>query len=150
MKRLFPGVLAAALLMRAGGVLAQAPDCTRSDAWPAGMALTHLQNAGVIERGSLNPAQTRVVRLASEKIGDNRYRQIHRIRFVTVSGKQVVAITVSEASKDECSMSNVDVYRVSAKLGDYTPTVPAQTDALPIPPRPDASGKRHASPPPTP
>jgi hypothetical protein len=100
--------------------LAKDPDCTHRDAWPSGMAFTHLKNAGLIDSDLLDVSKTTMVRLASEKIGKNLYRQVHRVRFFKKSGESITAITVNEASTQECSMSNVDVYLVSKQLGDYS------------------------------
>lgn len=98
---------------------AKDPDCTDPDAWPSGMAFTHLKNAGIIQAGELDSAKTSVTRLASEKIGKNLYRQVHLVRFTKISGDELSAITVNEASTQECSMSGVDVYLVSSRFGNY-------------------------------
>lgn len=98
---------------------AKDPDCTHPDAWPSGMAFTHLKNSGVIQSGELDSAKTSVVRLASQKTGKNLYRQVHRVHFTKISGEVLIAITVNDVSTQECSMSGVDVYLVSKRLGDY-------------------------------
>lgn len=99
---------------------AKAPDCTNPNAWPAGMAFTHLKNSGIVDHDSVDIRKTEVKRLASEKIGKNLYRQVHLVRFIRAGGEPITAITVNEASSEECSMSGVDVYLVSKELGDYT------------------------------
>lgn len=110
-----------------GGVLlipvaatAREPDCARADAWPAAMAVVHLQNAGLIVSGQIDPAKTRVKRLASERIARNRYRQVHLVSLTSTEAESLSAITVNEASLQECSLSPVDVYVVSRHLGDLT------------------------------
>jgi len=55
--------------------------------------------------------------LASEQIGRNLYRQVHRAIFTEKSGKTIEIITVNSASSEECSMSDVDVFVVSQHLG---------------------------------
>lgn len=95
------------------------PDCTHPDAWPSGMAFTHLKNAGAIQAGELDSAKTSVVRLASQKTGKNLYRQVHRVHFTKISGEVLTVITVNDVSTQECSMSDVDVYLVSKRLGSY-------------------------------
>jgi hypothetical protein len=100
--------------------LAKTPDCTNPDSWPAGVAFTHLKNAGVVNNDSLDFKKTRVTRLASEKIGKDLYRQVHLVRFFKISGEPILAIAINEVSSQECSMSNVDVYLVSSRLGDYS------------------------------
>jgi hypothetical protein len=81
------------------------------------MALVHLKNAGLIDIPSVIEAQTRAVRLASEKIGKDLHRQVYDITFYTKDGKTIEVITNSRASSEECSMSAVDVYVVSKKIG---------------------------------
>jgi hypothetical protein len=107
-------VLAAIFVMPAAGALAKSPDCA---SWPTNMALVHLKNAGLIDIPSVNEAQTKAVRLASEKIGKDLHQQVYDITFHTKDGKTVEVITKSRASSEECSMSAVDVYVVSTKIG---------------------------------
>ena len=97
-------------------VLAQHPDCTGKDRWPAGMAHAHLKNAGIIDNYKVDFDKTKTVRLASEKIGDDLYRQIHHVTFTEYSGNLIEAITMNDASNQECSMSGVDVYLISKHL----------------------------------
>jgi hypothetical protein len=106
--------------LASSAALAKPPDCTSPEAWPAGMAFTHLKNAGVVTNDALDFKKTTVTRLASEKIGKDLYRQVHLIRFFKISGESIQAIAVNEVSNQECSMSNVDVYLVSSRLGDYS------------------------------
>lgn len=118
MKRLAARVaLLVALAAASGAGCAKSPDCTGPDAWPAGMAFTHLKNAGVFDNADLDFSQTQVTRLASEKIGSDRYRQVHLVRFVKKSGEAVSAITVNDASNEECSLSGVEVFLVERRLG---------------------------------
>ena len=110
----FTGMLAAIFAMPAAVALAKSPDCA---SWPTNMALTHLKNAGLIDIPSVIEAQTKAVRLASEKIGKDLYQQVYDITFHTKDGKKIEVITKSQASSEECSMSGVDVYVVSNKIG---------------------------------
>lgn len=97
--------------------MAKTPDCTSPDAWPAAMAFAHLKNADLISNESTDFTHVKVSRLASEKTGKNLYHQIHRIRFPQKIGEVVEVITSHDASSEECSMSDVDVYLVSKHLG---------------------------------
>lgn len=115
---------AAAVLFGVGAeVYAKSPDCSHPDAWPSGMAFTHLKNAGMVDNDSLDAKKTRVSRLASERIGKHRYdgkavyRQVHLVQFFKKSGEPIEVITVNDASHIECSMSDVDVYVISKHLG---------------------------------
>jgi hypothetical protein len=57
------------------------------------------------------------VRLASEKVGKDLYRQVYDITFYEKTGSKIEVITSSKASNEECSMSGVDVFVVSRRLG---------------------------------
>jgi hypothetical protein len=92
------------------------PDCTCNDCWPASMAYVHLKDADLAGPQTLDFKKTKVKRLASEKIGDDLYRQIHLVTFKEKNGGTINVITVSDASFEECSMSDVEVYVVSRKL----------------------------------
>src|SRR5512133_2420559 len=97
--------------------LAKDPDCTGVERWPASMAFVHLKNAGLTNNERLDFSKTRVVRLTSEKIGRDLYRQVHHVQFTEKAGTRIETITVSDASSAECSMSGVDVYVVARHLG---------------------------------
>jgi hypothetical protein len=107
-------VMAAMFAVPAAGALAKSPDCA---SWPTNMALVHLKNAGLIDIPSVIEAQTKAVRLASEKIGKDLHQQVYDITFHTKDGKTIEVITKSRASSEECSMSGVDVYVVAKKIG---------------------------------
>lgn len=96
--------------------LAKDPDCTGTEQWPTSMAFVHLKNAGLTDNYKLDFTKTKTSRLASEKIDENLYRQIHHIIFTEKSGNTIEVITVNDASHDECSMSGVDVYVISKQL----------------------------------
>ena len=107
-------VMAAIFAMPAAVALAKSPDCA---SWPTNMALVHLKNAGLIDIPSVIEAQTKAVRLASEKIGKDLHQQVYDITFHTRDGKTIEVITKNQASSEECSMGGVDVYVVSTKIG---------------------------------
>ncbi|WP_176026126.1 hypothetical protein [Robbsia andropogonis] len=109
MKRLFLTLLLAAPLV----CLAKAPACAT---WPTNMAIASLKNAGITDPTRLDESKTNAVLLASEKTGQDLYRQIYNITFFEKSGTKIQVITSSVASSTECSMSGVDVYIVSKKL----------------------------------
>lgn len=112
-----PLLLAFALSTATTLCVAKTPDCTSPDAWPAAMAFAHLKNADLISNENTDFTRVKVFRLASEKTGKDLYRQIHRIRFPKKTGEVVEVITSHDASNEECSMSDVDVYLVSKHLG---------------------------------
>ena len=116
--KIISGLLAVSILVLSFPVFAKSPDCTGPERWPSSMAFVYLKNAEIIDSDTLDFDKPRVVRLASEKIGKDRYRQVHRVTFVKKSGEPLVVITVNDASHEECSVSGVDVYAVSKYLGD--------------------------------
>src|SRR3954465_8585420 len=117
-------VMAAIFVMPAAVALAKSPGCA---SWPTNMALVHLKNAGLIDTPSVIAAQTKAVRLASEKIGKDLYQQVYDITFHTTDGKQTEVITKSQASSEESSMSGVDVYVVAKKIGGSAEQSPEGT-----------------------
>lgn len=77
--------------------------------------MTHvkLKNAGVLVNDEVDFSRTSVDQIASQKIGKNLYRQVFKVAFHLKNNKAIQAIAVSDASKEECSMSDVTVYRIS-------------------------------------
>lgn len=93
------------------------PDCAGVERWPTSMAFMHLKNAGLTSNDKLDFSKTKTVRLASEQIGKDLYRQIHLVIFFEKGGATIEVITESDASTEECSMSDVEVFVVSKRLG---------------------------------
>jgi len=85
----------------------QSPDYTGIDYWPTAMAFVHLKNAGITTNDKIDFTKTKTVRLASEKIAKDLYRQIHRVVFTEKSGKTIDVITINNVSREEGSMSTV-------------------------------------------
>ncbi len=83
------------------------------------MAFVHLKNAGITDNIKLDFSKTKTVRLASEKIGEDLYRQIHRVTFTEKNGNIIEVITVNDCSSKECSMGGVEVFVVSKHLGKH-------------------------------
>jgi len=81
------------------------------------MAFVHLKNAGLTDNDRLDFSKTETTLLASERIGTDLYRQIHRVLFMEKSGDRIEVITSNNASAEECSMSGVEVFVVSKHLG---------------------------------
>ena len=113
-KLLFPLLILAV----AQCAMADSPDCDGVNNWATSMAFTHLKNAGLISNDRTVFSKTKTVRLASEKIGKNLYRQVHQISFTEKSGNKIEVITVNDASHEECSMGDVEVFVVSKHLGN--------------------------------
>jgi hypothetical protein len=83
----------------------------------------------VAARGEADFTKTKTMRLASEPIGKDLYRQVHRVTFTEKSGKLIDVITVSSASREECSMGEVDAFLVSKQPGRRVTTGAAETRA---------------------
>jgi hypothetical protein len=109
------------VILSSSFVFAKNPDCTGVDGWATSMAFGHLKNAGITDNYKVDFTKTKCIRLASEKIGKDLYRQIHLIRFTEKSGKTIEVITINDASSVECSMSGVDVFVVTIHLGEEGP-----------------------------
>ncbi len=130
--KILPGLLAVYILVFSFPVFAKSPDCAGPNNWHAEMAESEIVGSGLTNRDELDYGKTKVVRLASEKMGrvpysgkisTVLYRQVHRVTFVKKSGESITVITVGDASHYECSMSGVDVYLVSKYLGDTVSNV---------------------------
>jgi hypothetical protein len=100
-------------------VAATDPDCTGTERWPAKMSFVHLKNAGLLASERTDFAKTKVVRIASEKVGKDLYRQVHPIEFTDRSGATVDVIAVNDVTNEECSGSGVDVFVVARHLGGH-------------------------------
>jgi hypothetical protein len=94
-------------------VSAAAPDCSGPDNWAASMAFVQLKNARILSNEDTDFSKTNVVRLASEQIGKDLYRQVHHVHFTEKTGHSLDVITMNNASHTECSMSGVEVFVVS-------------------------------------
>jgi hypothetical protein len=81
------------------------------------MAFVHLKNAGLTDNDKLDFTKTKTVRLASEKVGKDLYHQVHFVVFTEKAGGTIEVVTNNDASNEECSMSGVEVYVVSKRLG---------------------------------
>jgi hypothetical protein len=79
---------------------AEIPDCSGPDHWPANMALVNMKNAGI---------------LANDQV--DLYRQVHLVTFERKDHKLLQAIVLSDASSEECSMGNAQVFVISQTLG---------------------------------
>lgn len=90
---------------------AKAPDCAD---WPGSIAYGTLKNAGMIDPDQMDFTATKATRLAAEPRGHGLYREVYHITFREKTGKTFDVITTSDASNEECSMSGVDVFIVTA------------------------------------
>ncbi len=106
-----------ALLLVAGlsstGAAHADPDCAGPDHWVANMVHAQLKNAGVVSNDQIDFPHVTSVMLVSQKIGPDLYKQAFLVTFPLKSGGEERAIAVSNASDEECSMSDIAVYRLA-------------------------------------
>ena len=106
------------LLTTAAQAGAEIPDCSGPNRWPANMAFTYMKNAGIVTNDLVDFTKTTSKKLSYEKIGKDLYRQVHLVTFERKDRTLVQAIVWSDASSEECSMGNVQVFVISQTLGD--------------------------------
>jgi|GEM_PF-2009698 len=90
------------------------PDC--SGGWPTQMAFAKLKNAGLANANVLDLSKTKTIRLASQPMGGNLWHQVYLVTFFKKFGEKIEAIVIHDASDEECSMTDVDIYVVSQHL----------------------------------
>ena len=110
-------VTLAALVTALAPACAKEPNCSGTHNWAATMAFVHLKNAGLTSNNKIESTQTKTTLLASRLIGKDLYRQINRVVFTEKSGNKIEVITSNNASSEECSMSGVEVFVISKRLG---------------------------------
>lgn len=93
-----------------------APNCSGPNHWAAGSAYAQLKNAGVVTPEDLDFGDVTSKTILSQRIGKDLWRQAFRVTFPLKSGKRVEAIVVSDASSEECSMSDVQVFLIAKVL----------------------------------
>jgi hypothetical protein len=96
--------------------VAASPKCDGPDNWAAMSAYGKLKNAALVDNALVDFKKTKVTRIASELIGKDLYRQVHRVTYTFFSGKTVEVITINDASHEECSMTGVEVFVVSGHM----------------------------------
>ena len=119
-----PGLLLFLMLALSVSTVAQSvpdkhhgPDCSGAGDWAAGTTLAAMKNADLINPGKIDPPKTKIVRLASERIGKDLWHQVYLVSFTMKSGEIIQAIAVHDASNEECSMTSADVFVISKHLG---------------------------------
>ena len=110
MKKLLLVILLAVLPILS---FAKGPDC---DSWPMNMSEVWLQNAGIVDIKNLDESKTKITLLASEKKAKGLYTQIYHFIFYDSIGNSYEIITNNDASYEECSMSDVDIYLISKRV----------------------------------
>lgn len=99
--------------------LASSPKCDTPSSWAPNMAYVYLVNSKVFTADEVEHDKILVRNIASEKIGNDVYRQVHHVSFKLKSGESVEVITSNEASSEECSLSSVEVFLVSETFTEH-------------------------------
>lgn len=94
------------------------PDCTGQARWPAAMTGARLKMLGLSEKAG-GYDRVDVELLASEQLSPDArgraiFRQVHKVT-IHDGENTFVAITVNDASRQECSESGVEVFLVSVE-----------------------------------
>jgi hypothetical protein len=116
-RKMKPSAIFLAFALATSIVHAKVPECASPNQAPAKLALGWLVSAGLTEMDKVDTAKTKVLRLAAENIGNERYRQVHLITFTEKNGRTLEALTNSVAWKRECSMYATEVFVISQRLG---------------------------------
>lgn len=118
------------------------PDCTGQDRWPASSVGVHLRNLQLSEKaGGYDKVVVELLtseRLPPDARGRAIFRQVHKVT-VHDGEKTFVAVTVNDASRQECSESGVEVFLVSVECSadgvcrrNSLPPHPATSALLPV------------------
>lgn len=112
MKKIFYAIL---LLLPLSGFAAE-NDCR---SWPENIAEVWLKNQNIVDIPQLDKAKTEATLLASEKKENDIYTQVFHFVFHDRDGKKYEVITQNDASDDECSVSEVNIFLISRKEVNY-------------------------------
>ncbi|AHN28275.1 hypothetical protein SALWKB2_0893 [Snodgrassella alvi wkB2] len=77
-----------------------------------------LKKVGIVDNINLDESKTKITLLASEKKAKGLYTQIYHFIFYDTTGNTYETITKNDASYEECSMSDVDVYLISKLISN--------------------------------
>ena len=93
--------------------IAKPPDCTGMDDLPAVIGLAQLKTWGTVTTDTIVWKDATSIRVASEQVGADAWRQVHRVKWPLKNGRLVEMVIVSEASARDCSTGNVDILVVT-------------------------------------
>lgn len=107
---------AAIVAMLTAPALCFAGSPSQCASWPKNITPLILKNVGITDPVKIDDSKTKAVRIASEKIGKDLWRDVYDITFYEQTGHAIEVITSSEASSAECSMSDPVVWVVTQKI----------------------------------
>jgi hypothetical protein len=107
---------AAILIVSTATAFAKEPDCAGPENWAPSMVFVHMKNAGLVTNNQMDFGRTKVSQISRERIGRDLWRQVLFVQYRRKDGSPLDAISVSDISREECSMGPVQVYVVSRTL----------------------------------
>lgn len=91
--------------------------CSQVGKWADAVTQVKLKNSGILGEDTIDKDRISISLIAEEKVDDLLYKQVHLITYHTKNEeKKIEVISVNMASKEECSMSGVDVYVISQSI----------------------------------
>ncbi|QHA86437.1 hypothetical protein [Serratia rhizosphaerae] len=95
---------------------AASPGCT---SWPMNMAEVWMKNEKIVDIADIDEAKTESKLLAIEKHDKGEYTQIYHFVFHDKNGNKYEVITQNDASAEECSLSDVNVFLISKSTDNH-------------------------------
>ncbi|AVJ16439.1 hypothetical protein CLM71_04470 [Serratia sp. MYb239] len=95
---------------------AASPGCT---SWPMNMAEVWMKNEKIVDIADIDEAKTESKLLAIEKHDKGEYTQIYHFVFHDKNGNKYEVITQNDASDEECSLSDVNVFLISKSTDNH-------------------------------
>ncbi|MFM2479937.1 hypothetical protein [Celerinatantimonas sp. YJH-8] len=86
---------------------------TTCHTWPMNMAKSWLQDKNIVAEKLIVDDKTQFRLLASEKLESGQYTDVYFFTFFDYKGNAYHLITQNISSDEECSISSVNIYRVS-------------------------------------
>ncbi|WP_087021911.1 hypothetical protein [Thaumasiovibrio subtropicus] len=91
------------------------PDCSGAERWPSAMVQVNLKNEFGITLSDIEKID--VERIANQPLDEEVHRQVHEVTLTLNDNRVFKAITLHDASAEECSMSGVKIYWVQKESG---------------------------------
>jgi len=96
------------------------PDCINAKGWARPIGYLYFNKSGLLDNENFDHTKLSVSRLASERITDDLYHQVHRFAYTKNNGDNVSIIIAndaytenSDASILRCPVGSVNAYIIS-------------------------------------
>ena len=106
------------ILLSIGLAHASHPDCANSKGWARSLGYYYFKKAKLLRPGDFDHKRLHVIRLASEQVDDDLFRQVHYFSYEKLNGENISLVLTNAASSSECPLGSVNAYVVSQVL-DY-------------------------------